>query len=139
MVVRPSVCTGKTDMLIAVGHHAIQHGHTKSATSPPLTSSKHLYRAAADNTVGETIDQLCRNDLIIIDEIGFAPPHGRLTRGHSMATSEARRWPHARTPTWPLTDNPFGRAIGGAGTRLGDARRETRDARRETRERTRRS
>ena len=34
---------------------------------------EHLYRAVADNTVGKTIEQLCRNDLIIIDEIGFAP------------------------------------------------------------------
>jgi len=27
----------------------------------------------ADNTVDKTIEQICRNELIIIDEIGFAP------------------------------------------------------------------
>jgi DNA replication protein DnaC len=34
---------------------------------------EHLWRAIADNTVGRAIEQVCRNDLIIIDEIGFAP------------------------------------------------------------------
>jgi DNA replication protein DnaC len=33
---------------------------------------EHLYRAVADNTVGKAIEAMCRNDLIIIDEIGFA-------------------------------------------------------------------
>nr|WP_267130339.1 ATP-binding protein [Gordonia spumicola] len=32
-----------------------------------------LYRGLADNTVGKTIDTLLRQDLLILDEIGFAP------------------------------------------------------------------
>jgi DNA replication protein DnaC len=32
-----------------------------------------LYRALADNSVGRVIDTLLCNDLIIIDELGFAP------------------------------------------------------------------
>ena len=32
-----------------------------------------LYRGLADNSVGRIIDGLLRNDLIIIDEVGFAP------------------------------------------------------------------
>ena len=32
-----------------------------------------LYRGLADNTVGKVIDTLLRNDVIMIDEIGFAP------------------------------------------------------------------
>ena len=32
-----------------------------------------LYRGLADNSVGKTIDTLLRNDLILLDELGFAP------------------------------------------------------------------
>ena len=32
-----------------------------------------LYRGLADNSVGRIIDTLLRNDLILIDEVGFAP------------------------------------------------------------------
>ena len=32
-----------------------------------------LYRGLADNTVGKIIDNLLRADLLIVDEIGFAP------------------------------------------------------------------
>ena len=32
-----------------------------------------LYRGLADNSVGRVIDTLLRNDLILIDEVGFAP------------------------------------------------------------------
>ena len=32
-----------------------------------------LYRGLADNSVGRVIDTLLRNDLIIVDELGFAP------------------------------------------------------------------
>lgn len=32
-----------------------------------------LYRGLADNTVGKGIDQLLRADLILVDELGFAP------------------------------------------------------------------
>src|SRR6266516_7929201 len=32
-----------------------------------------LYRGLAGNSVGRVIDTLLRNDLILIDEVGFAP------------------------------------------------------------------
>ncbi|GAA0950895.1 hypothetical protein GCM10009560_70920 [Nonomuraea longicatena] len=32
-----------------------------------------LYRGLADNSVGRVIDNLLRHDLVIIDEVGFAP------------------------------------------------------------------
>jgi DNA replication protein DnaC len=32
-----------------------------------------LYRGLADNSVGRVIDTLLRNDLILVDEVGFAP------------------------------------------------------------------
>jgi len=32
-----------------------------------------LYRGLADNTVGKIIDTLLRADLVIVDEVGFAP------------------------------------------------------------------
>jgi DNA replication protein DnaC len=64
--------TGKTHMLIALGHHAVAHGRkVRYWTAVDLIEA--LYRATADNTVGRTIEQLCRHDLLIIDEIGFAP------------------------------------------------------------------
>jgi DNA replication protein DnaC len=64
--------TGKTHMLIALGHHAVNAGkRVRYFTAVDLI--EHCYRAIADNTVGKTIEALCRNDLIIIDELGFAP------------------------------------------------------------------
>jgi DNA replication protein DnaC len=32
-----------------------------------------LYRGLADNSVGKVIENLLRNDLILVDEVGFAP------------------------------------------------------------------
>ena len=32
-----------------------------------------LYRGLADNSVGKVIEALLRNDLILVDEVGFAP------------------------------------------------------------------
>ncbi|WP_405089147.1 ATP-binding protein [Microbispora sp. NBC_01389] len=32
-----------------------------------------IFRGMADNSVGRVIDDLLRNDLVIIDEVGFAP------------------------------------------------------------------
>jgi len=40
-------------------------------TAPDLVET--LYRGLADNSVGKTIDTLLRNDLVILDEVGFAP------------------------------------------------------------------
>jgi DNA replication protein DnaC len=64
--------TGKTHYLIALGHAAVEAGHrVRYFTAVELIEQ--LWRAVADNTVGRAIEQICRHDLIIIDEIGFAP------------------------------------------------------------------
>jgi DNA replication protein DnaC len=64
--------TGKSHYLIAIGRAAVEHGHrVRYFTAVELIEQ--LWRAVADNTVGRSIEQICRNDLIIIDEIGFAP------------------------------------------------------------------
>jgi DNA replication protein DnaC len=64
--------TGKSHTLIALGHAAVTHGmKVKYGTAADLIET--LYRGLADNSVGKIIDTLIRNDLIIIDEVGFAP------------------------------------------------------------------
>jgi DNA replication protein DnaC len=64
--------TGKSHLLIALGAAAVQAGHkVRYLTAADLAEV--LYRGLADNSVGRIIDTLLRNDLIIIDEIGFAP------------------------------------------------------------------
>jgi DNA replication protein DnaC len=64
--------TGKTHYLIALGRAAVEHGH-KVRYFTAIELVEHLYRAVADNTVGRAIEAVCRNELIIVDEIGFAP------------------------------------------------------------------
>jgi DNA replication protein DnaC len=64
--------TGKTHTLIALGHAAVTAGmRVKYCTAAEAVEN--LYRALADNSVGRSIDALLRNDLLILDEIGFAP------------------------------------------------------------------
>ena len=64
--------TGKSHLLVALGATAVQAGHkVRYYTAAELTET--LYRGLADNSVGRVIDTLLRNDLIIIDEVGFAP------------------------------------------------------------------
>jgi DNA replication protein DnaC len=64
--------TGKSHLLVALGAAAVQAGHkVRYLTAADLTET--LYRGLADNSVGRVIDTLLRNDLIIIDEVGFAP------------------------------------------------------------------
>jgi DNA replication protein DnaC len=64
--------TGKTHLLLALGHAAIQAGHrVRYLTGAELVET--LYRGLADNSVGRVIDTLLRNDLVIVDELGFAP------------------------------------------------------------------
>ena len=46
---------------------------TGSATSPPPSWSRPSIGALADNSVGKVIEQILKADLILIDEIGFAP------------------------------------------------------------------
>src|SRR5215472_14151145 len=64
--------TGKSHMLVALGVAAVQAGHkVRYFTAADLVET--LYRALADNSVGRVIETLLRNDLIICDELGFAP------------------------------------------------------------------
>ncbi|HSU10673.1 MAG TPA: IS21-like element helper ATPase IstB [Pseudonocardia sp.] len=64
--------TGKSHLLVALGVAAIQAGHrVRYFTAAELVET--LYRGLADNSVGRVIDTLLRNDLIICDEVGFAP------------------------------------------------------------------
>jgi DNA replication protein DnaC len=64
--------TGKSHVLVALGAAAVAAGHkVRYFTAADLTEA--LYRGLADNSVGRLIDTLLRNDLILIDEVGFAP------------------------------------------------------------------
>ena len=64
--------TGKSHLLVALGVAAVQAGHkVRYLTAAELAET--LYRGLADNSVGLIIDTLLRNDLILIDEVGFAP------------------------------------------------------------------
>jgi DNA replication protein DnaC len=64
--------TGKSHLLVALGHAAVEVGRrVRYFTATELVES--LYRGLADNSVGKVIDQLLRADLVIVDEIGFAP------------------------------------------------------------------
>src|SRR5690606_34222001 len=65
--------TGKTHYLIALARAAVEAGHrVRYYTAIELVEP--LWRALADNAVGRTIGQICRHHLIVIDEVGFAPP-----------------------------------------------------------------
>ena len=64
--------TGKSHVLVALGVAAVHAGHkARYFTAAELVET--LYRALADNSVGKVIEALLRNDLIICDELGFAP------------------------------------------------------------------
>ena len=64
--------TGKSHLLVALGHAAIEEAHrVRYFTAAELVET--LYRALADNSVGKIITQILNADLILIDEIGFAP------------------------------------------------------------------
>ncbi len=75
---RENVClvgpagTGKSHLLVALGHAAVDAGHrVRYFTAAELVET--LYRGLADNSVGRVIETILRADLILIDEIGFAP------------------------------------------------------------------
>jgi len=63
--------TGKSHLLVALGHAAIDAGRrVRYFSAAELVDT--LYRGLADNSVGKVIEQLLRADLVIVDEIGFA-------------------------------------------------------------------
>jgi DNA replication protein DnaC len=64
--------TGKSHTLIALGVAAVQAGHrVRYLTAAELVQT--LDRGLADNSVGRGIQALLRADLVIVDELGFAP------------------------------------------------------------------
>jgi DNA replication protein DnaC len=64
--------TGKSHLLVALGHAAVEAGHrVRYFSAAELVET--LYRGLADNSVGKVIDQTLRADFVIIDELGFAP------------------------------------------------------------------
>ena len=64
--------TGKSHLLVALGHAAIEAGH-KVRYFSAVELVETLYRGLADNSVGRVLEGILRADLILIDEIGFAP------------------------------------------------------------------
>jgi DNA replication protein DnaC len=64
--------TGKSHLLIALGHAAVDAGYrVRYFTASELVET--LYRGLADNSVGKTIETILRAEYIICDELGFAP------------------------------------------------------------------
>jgi DNA replication protein DnaC len=64
--------TGKSHLLVAAGRAAVLAGQrVRYAVAADLVET--LYRGLADNSVGKGIESLLRHDLIIVDELGFAP------------------------------------------------------------------
>lgn len=72
VVVTDSPGTGKTHTLIACGVAAVHAGpKARYLTAAELVEI--LFRGLADNSVGKVIDTLLRNDVVMVDEVGFAP------------------------------------------------------------------
>jgi DNA replication protein DnaC len=64
--------TGKSHCLIGLGYRAIERGlRVRYFAAADLVEA--LYRGLGDNSVGKLIVGILRNDLVLIDELGFAP------------------------------------------------------------------
>lgn len=64
--------TGKTHLLLGLAQAVVEAGYrARYFVATELVET--LYRGMADNTVGQVISQVLRADLVIIDELGFAP------------------------------------------------------------------
>ena len=64
--------TGKSHALVGLGHAAVEIGfRVRYFAAAALVES--LYRGLADNSVGRLIEGLLRADLVIVDDLGFAP------------------------------------------------------------------
>jgi hypothetical protein len=85
--------------LIALGVAAVQAGHrVRYFTAAELVET--LYRGLADNSVGRGIETLLRVDLVIVDELGFAPlddTDAQLLSASSPPPTNAAPWASART------------------------------------------
>ncbi|MBA2769521.1 MAG: ATP-binding protein [Sporichthyaceae bacterium] len=96
--------TGKSHALIALGHAAVETGlRVRYFTAAELVEN--LYRGLADNSVGKLIEQVLRNDLIICDEVGFAPldPTGSQLLFRFVAAAYERR-SLAIASHWPFEE-----------------------------------
>ena len=64
--------TGKSHVLVALGHAAVDAGHrVRYFSAAELVDT--LYRGLADNCVGRVIENILRAEYIILDDLGFAP------------------------------------------------------------------
>lgn len=84
--------TGKSHVLIALGHAAVHAGlRVRYLTAAELV--ERLFSGLADNTVGRTIDTLLRHHYVILDELGFAPldPTGSQLLFRFIAAAYERR------------------------------------------------
>lgn len=64
--------TGKSHLLVALGTAAVKAGkRVRYFTAPELVET--LYRSLADNSVDRVIEQIHRADLVLVDEVDFAP------------------------------------------------------------------
>jgi DNA replication protein DnaC len=64
--------TAKSHTLVALGHAAVAAGYkVRYFVAAELVDA--LYRGLADNSVGRVIETILRADLVIVDELGFAP------------------------------------------------------------------
>jgi DNA replication protein DnaC len=64
--------TAKSHTLVALGHLAVDAGYrVRYFGAAELVDT--LYRALADNSVGRVIENILRADVVMIDELGFAP------------------------------------------------------------------
>ena len=64
--------TGKSHLLVALGLAAVEAGiRVRYFAATDLVET--LYRGMADNSVGRVIEGVLRADLVIVDELGFAP------------------------------------------------------------------
>ena len=64
--------TGKSHVLLALGHAAVEAGHrVRYFSAAELVDT--LYRGLADNSVGRVIETILRAEFVVLDELGFAP------------------------------------------------------------------
>jgi len=94
--------TGKSHLLVGLGHAAVHAGlRVRYFAASDLVET--LYRGIAENSVGKVIDGLLRADLVILDELGFAPLDltGTQLRFRFIAAAYERR-PLGIASHWPF-------------------------------------